>query len=228
MKPSLRILILAVLAVLAGLHLTAAPPQPTPQPENDVAPAPELPLLSAKPLKPLLTPQPVPEGKPRYIDPTKMTPDELHRALGWTPPPKLIDGKPVENMSDLVGVPAPVVILRPALKPTDNSQTLFLLAELDDPQQRAAAALLKKLPVPAQRIAVYANLMKKYRFAGWCLYIADTKTVNGVTTVRVIATPRVDGAIPTSGHEETYELTGETLKLVKTAVKGNPENVSIQ
>jgi hypothetical protein len=123
-------------------------------------------------------------------------------------------------------VPQPV---RP-LPPEGHLGTCVRLSQPGDAQQVAAEKLLKQQPVPAERTALFAGLLKTkgMRLEGWQVDVKEVNAVDGVTTIRVRAYPIITqyGGIGTTCGvlEETYEVADGRLTLVKTRPLGYPES----
>lgn len=90
-------------------------------------------------------------------------------------------------------------------------------------KQEEAQKLLQAEPAPAQRTEFYKDFLKGKRFLGWKLDLLESQTVDGMTTVQVLARPFAeleDGTyLDVMGvTKETYELKNGKLKLLKVEV----------
>jgi hypothetical protein len=111
-------------------------------------------------------------------------------------------------------------------RPVENKVRLSNPA---DEKEKAVAEQFRLQPAPSVRARYFQSILNNpdFRLDKWYLQVLDVKTVDGKTTVKVRATPLVtsrfaaatlvDGVL-----EETYEVSGQNLKLLKTAPPVDP------
>ena len=117
--------------------------------------------------------------------------------------------------------PPPVPAEGTVAKPLPN---LVKLSRADDETQKIAAEALREQPsrsVRSIRAAYFAPILTdpQYRFRRWSLEILEAKDTAGTKTVKVRVTPVITaGASATvlGALDETYELKGKSLKLLKS------------
>lgn len=114
--------------------------------------------------------------------------------------------------------PPPAPAEAAAAEPLAN---LVKVSRADDETQKIAAEALRTQAVPSSRAAYFASVLNdpRYRFRRWSLEILEVKDIDGAKTVKVRATPAITaGASATvvGAFDETYELTGDSLKLLKS------------
>ena len=104
----------------------------------------------------------------------------------------------------------------------------------DDMRQTAIARALESFAAPATRTKHFQALLNDpgYRFAGWYLEIRDIRQIDGVEVATVRATPMLTSSTGTSATavgalDETYELNGQTLKLVKSEAAGGAQPTDV-
>jgi len=90
-------------------------------------------------------------------------------------------------------------------------------------EEKAVAEQFRLQPAPSVRATYFQSILNNpdFRLDKWDLQVLDVKTVDGKTTVKVRATPLVTSryAAATIVHgilDETYEVRGEKLTLLKT------------
>jgi hypothetical protein len=91
----------------------------------------------------------------------------------------------------------------------------------DDETQKIAAAALRTQAVPPSRAAYFASILNdpQYHFRFWASEILEVQDIDGTKTVKVRTTPAITAgaaATVTGALDETYELTGDSLKLLKS------------
>ncbi|MHB8866540.1 MAG: hypothetical protein ACYC6N_29495 [Pirellulaceae bacterium] len=89
----------------------------------------------------------------------------------------------------------------------------------------AGGDLVAAQPMPTERTDYYASVLKEADFLGWFIDIQDAKTAGGITTVAVESYPLVRTRDGHPAHvcnvlNETWEVKGQTAKLVKTKAQG--------
>jgi len=116
----------------------------------------------------------------------------------------------------IVATPAPAETLAGAI------ENVVKPSQAGDEQQKMVADLLRSQPAPPSRLDHFASTLNNptLNFKGWHLQILETKAAEGVTTVKVRANVRIttregQAAMITDFLDETYELTGQTVKLLK-------------
>jgi hypothetical protein len=98
---------------------------------------------------------------------------------------------------------------------------LVKVSRPDDETQKIAAEALRTQAAPSSRVAYFASILNdpQYRFRRWSLEILEAAVVDGTARVKVRANPAITaGAAATvpCAFDETYELTGDSLKLLKS------------
>jgi len=116
------------------------------------------------------------------------------------------------------------------------AQNAVKLSNARDEAQITVARLLASQADPPSRAAHFASAVSTLNdveviFKGWHLEILNVKTVEGTPTALVRATPLVTGAgggaaILAVALEETYEVNGGNLKLIKSEVPVNQVETS--
>jgi hypothetical protein len=105
-------------------------------------------------------------------------------------------------------------------------ENIVKLSRPDDETQIAIAALLRKQPTPSVRATYFQSVLTnpKLPFKRWHLAIREVSTVDGITRVKVRATPLLRTTAQVDGFlDETYEVHGDELKLLKTDPRVDPK-----
>jgi hypothetical protein len=97
-----------------------------------------------------------------------------------------------------------------------------------DEEQKRVAQILLKQPVPKERTEHYEAVLKRCFLAGWGLQISSAITTDDVTRVTAMWLPHVRignykgrPAVVNNPLIETWEVKGDTVKLVETTSPGD-------
>lgn len=106
-------------------------------------------------------------------------------------------------------------------RPVEYLGNVVRTSQVGGEQVKTVSDLLKTTAVPSSRTAHFNSILNdpQFKLAGWSLDILEVRTTNGTITAKVRATPLVVGqqSVTVLGAiDEIYELSGETLKLIKT------------
>jgi len=128
---------------------------------------------------------------------------------------------PVEPQPKLDHIVAP-----PAARNAEESRAMQNTVRLSDPrdeQQGAVAERFAAQPAPSIRATYFRSVLNSpdFHFKRWDLRILEVKSVEGVTRVKVRATPVVTSRFAAVTRvcgilDETYEIRGGNLNLLKT------------
>lgn len=116
----------------------------------------------------------------------------------------------------------------PPLPPIGHRGNILRAVGGEDVLQTAIARSIKQSSAPESRMKDFDALFKNpnFRFTGWEIEIVKTERVNGVETASITAIPCITsrgGASASVGCcvNETYELQGQDLKLLKSDAKAS-------
>jgi len=138
-----------------------------------------------------------------------------------------------------IGAPPPEAkpkldhIIAPAEAASPTQLPNFVrIARGDDESQKAVATALSDQAAPEGRTAYFASVLNdpQFRLSRWCLEVLDVTDSDGKKLVKVRATPQVIGRVSTTvvgALDETYELEGGSLKLLKTEVPPSSAGVGV-
>ncbi len=125
------------------------------------------------------------------------------------------------------------------LKPLGHLGNVVKFSRAGDDQEKMVADLLRSHAAPAERAANFALILNSpaYHFQGWHLEILDVTAVDGTMKAKVRAMPLITaGGSTTSGgrsatvvsaFDETYEINGGSMKLLKGEEVGASNCVAV-
>ncbi len=113
------------------------------------------------------------------------------------------------------------VVVPPGSEAKDSGplENIVKLSKPEDAQEIAIAEVLRKQPTPSVRATYFQSVLDnpKLPFNRWHLSIREVSAADGVTRVKVRAIPFLRTTARVHGFlDETYEVRGDQLKLIKT------------
>jgi hypothetical protein len=105
-------------------------------------------------------------------------------------------------------------------------ENIVKLSKPADETQIAIAELLRKQPTPSVRATYFQSVLTnpKLPFKIWHLSIREVSIADGLTRVKVRAVPFLRTTARVHGFlDETYEVRGDQLKLIKTDPAVDPK-----
>jgi hypothetical protein len=129
--------------------------------------------------------------------------------------------EPQQKKDHIVGRPATVDVTEPG-----RLENIVKLTKHADAQEIAIAEVLRWQPTPSVRAMYFQSVLDnpKLPFNKWHLSIREVSTADGVTRVKVRAIPFLRTTARVHGFlDETYEVRGDQLKLIKTDPAVDPK-----
>jgi hypothetical protein len=122
--------------------------------------------------------------------------------------------EPQQKKDHVVGRPATLDV-----KEAGPFENIVKLSKRADDREIVVARLLKSQPAPSIRATYFRSVLTnpQFRLKTWHLTILEVTNVEGVTRLKVRAKPILTSNAFVHGFlDETYEVHGEELKLLKT------------